>query len=260
MKQFRWLGTLALALTPVLGFADTLKENFNKTYAFQPGQRLILDNTNGAITVNAWDRNEVRVVAVKQVKARDAKHAKEVLARIQIKVTPSSGGLAISTITPDIGDTFFEWLAGKSAEARVEYQLSVPRNVNLSIENVNGSVTANDVSGELKIETVNGRISLARAAGRLELTTVNGRIQAQMRELSAKGSHSIDTVNGSVTLQLPPTLKAQLDVKTTNGSIESDFATTIQKSDDHRLLGSINGGGTPLVVRTTNGGVKISKR
>jgi DUF4097 and DUF4098 domain-containing protein YvlB len=259
MKQFRWFATLALALTPVLGFAETLKENFNKTYAFQPGQRLTLDNTNGAITIEAWDRNEVRIVAVKEVKARDAKHAKEVMAKIQIRVVPSNGGLAISTVTPDIGDTFFEWLAGKSAEANVQYQLSVPRHVNLAIENVNGSVTANDVGGDLKIETVNGRISLARTAGRLELTTVNGRIQAQMRELSVKGTHSIDTVNGSVTLQLPATSRAQLDVKTTNGSIENDFATTIQKSDDHRLLGAINGGGSPLVVRTTNGGVKISK-
>lgn len=259
MSRTRIFAALALALVPALAAAETLKESFDRTLPLKPGQRFALSNTNGSVTIEAWDRPEVRIRAEKQVKAGDAKYAREVMAKVRIDVAPSGNGVAVQTVTPDLGDNFFQWLAGQSADAWVTYKITVPRSVNLAIATVNGAVNASDVTGTLNIETVNGRISLARAAGRLELETVNGAIQAQMRELGSAGPHSIGTTNGAVTLQLPQNTRAQLDIRTSNGAIRSDFSTTVKKTGDNRLNGAINGGGPAVVVRTTNGGVKIAK-
>lgn len=259
MIKSRWIATLVLALVPAVVSADTLKETFDRTYPLQPGQRFELDNTNGSVTIQSWDRPEVRIRAEKRVRARDAKYAREVMAKLQIRVTPSAGRLTVNTVTPDLGDSFFEWLAGMSADANVAYTITVPRRVQLDVDTVNGAVAASDVAGDLNIETTNGRISLVRAAGRLDLSTTNGAIDVHMRELSAQGPHKIDTTNGRVTVQLPSSARAQLDVKTTNGAIRSEFPTAISTSDHNRLRGTINGGGPALVVRTTNGAVKIAR-
>lgn len=259
MRTISRLLAATLFLTATAASAATVRERFDRTYNFTPGHRFALSNTNGSVSIASWDRPQVRIEAEKVVKASGEERAREVMKKVAIQVAPNANGLAVKTITPDLGDNIFSWLAGMSAEASVEYRITVPRTLNLAITTVNGSVTAADVTGELKVETINGRIELLRAGGRLALETVNGRILAQMRELGAAGPHSVDTTNGAVKIELPPNARAELDVKTLNGTIRSDFPVTIS-GDDNRLESPMNGGGPALVVRTTNGSVTITKQ
>src|SRR5712675_2048891 len=46
-------------------------EEFHQTYALTPDGRVELDNINGAVHISSWDRNEVKVDAVKYADTKE---------------------------------------------------------------------------------------------------------------------------------------------------------------------------------------------
>ena len=69
------------------------------------------------------------------------------------------------------------------------------------------------------------------------------------------------TVNGSITLDLPPDLSAEVRANTVNGEISTDFplAVTGRVSRRH-VTGTIGGGGRRLDLDTVNGSVRLRRR
>src|SRR5262245_7339257 len=111
-----------LALCAVTAGAATLDETFDQTYNVQPGAVLSLANTNGRITVRAWDQPRVRVHAEKEVRA-SGDLARQAMAELKIEVTQSGGGLKIVTHYPKRGADggFFDWMFGNNVNASVSY-------------------------------------------------------------------------------------------------------------------------------------------
>ena len=70
---------------------------------------------------------------------------------------------------------------------------------------------------------------------------------------------SLETTNGGVTLTLPEKAKATVSASCTNGGINvgslDNFDVT--EKSRRRLEGKLNGGGTEVELRTTNGGIRL---
>jgi DUF4097 and DUF4098 domain-containing protein YvlB len=82
----------------------------------------------------------------------------------------------------------------------------------------------------------------------------------ELAELTTGEDMSFKTTNGGIKLSLPATVRASLTARTTNGSIHTDFPIQVQgKLSRTRLDGDINGGGGEIEIRTTNGGIRITK-
>ncbi len=263
----------ALAAAPRTAHAATLTESFDKTFALAAGGALTVDNTNGAITLEVWDRNEVRVEALKRVKAATEERAQHLLGELRVEVTPAAGSLRVSTRTPQ-DQGFFGWLFGGGGEAQVEYHLHVPRRVALSVETVNGSVFLAGTEGKarlrstngglkvtgahglLDLETTNGGINVRESAGGVRAETTNGSIEVELTQVSDRVA--LESTNGGLTVRVPKDLRATVDAGTTNGSVHSDLAVaTTAASSKRHLRGAINGGGPELHLSTTNGGIRI---
>lgn len=278
MAKTALLALVGLVSAGMAAQAVTLKERFQQTYPLQTGGTVSLDNVNGGVTVEAWDRAEVQVVADKEVKADDGDVAKKAMQQIQIQVGKSAGKLDIVTKLPKRDNGLFEWMAGKNVNMNVKYQVKVPRNVVLDLETVNGGVrlvgtegrasveTTNGaleiegVRGNLELETTNGSISVARSAGAVEAETTNGSIEVELSEVPDGSDLSFETTNGGVTVRLPKDIRVSLDAATSNGRVTSDFDVEGADSKSRRrLAGDINGGGGKLRVRSTNGGVTIEE-
>jgi DUF4097 and DUF4098 domain-containing protein YvlB len=79
---------------------------------------------------------------------------------------------------------------------------------------------------------------------------------------SAKWSGKLEftTVNGGITVELPPSISAEFEASTVNGSVESDFSITIQgKMSPRSLRGRIGDGGPMLRMTTVNGSIRLEK-
>ncbi len=72
------LGILLLAVIgAVPSFA--ISKEFNQTYPLQAGGSLELQNVNGTVDVQGWDRNEIEVHAVKTAKHKELRCASPAL-------------------------------------------------------------------------------------------------------------------------------------------------------------------------------------
>ena len=258
MARTLFLTALTFVLTTAVS-AATRTEKIDRTFDVKPGATVKLTNTNGRVTVTAWDQPRVKVVAVKRVEG-DSDDVAEAMKELRVDIQPQSGGLVIDTHYPKEHDgpgAIFSWILGDDVDAQVTYDLMVPRAMNVDVSNTNGGIHLNDVAGKHELDTTNGKIEVARCAGSLDASTTNGSIHAELTKVNKGQPMRFETTNGRIELELPKDLAVDLDASTTNGEINSDLPVTTTRIGRNSLRGSINGGGTTLRARTTNGGIAI---
>ena len=97
--------------------------------------------------------------------------------------------------------------------------------------------------------------------GTIRIENLNGSVRATIEHL-VKSSEplELETVNGSVQLEAPADLNADVDAETTNGGIQSDFPLTISSGMiGKHIHGTVGQGGRRVELHTTNGSVKLRK-
>src|SRR5215469_7863967 len=199
-KSATWLGATLGTLFALLAFAlgahaadrrGSLTEEFHQTYTISADGRIELDNINGDVRISSWDRNEVKVDAVKYADTKDE------LDEATIEVGSGKDYVSIRTRYRD--QHGWNWGSHRNAPS-VEYTLTVPRSARLdSIKLINGSLDVTGVSGEVRASCINGRLEAHDLSGRAELSTINGRLEANFGPLSGQ-SVELNSVNGSVDL------------------------------------------------------------
>src|ERR1051325_11442519 len=70
-------------------------EEFHQTYPLSATGRVALSNINGSVRISAWDRNEVKVDAVKRA------YTQERLREAEIQVSANPSSIEIETEYPD---------------------------------------------------------------------------------------------------------------------------------------------------------------
>jgi hypothetical protein len=250
------LGTLCALLQAhasehVYDRAGMLREEFHQTYALSPGGRIELDNINGAAHITAWDRNEVKVDAMKYARTQERLH------EAKIVVHAGSNYVSIHTEYPDHDHAFRndDW----DDPAGVEYTLAVPRGANLDeIKLINGPLDIQNVSGEVRASCINGKLMASGLSNRLKLSTVNGRLEARMDAVHASDIE-LSSVNGGLELTLPSDAKAQLEASTVHGGIDNDFGLHVNHHRwlGHDLRGELGGGGTHIKLSNVNGRIEV---
>ncbi|MEA2491096.1 MAG: hypothetical protein QOH21_2888 [Acidobacteriota bacterium] len=252
--------TIALLLASAAS-AATLNEKIDKTFDVKPGATVVLSNVNGAIKISSWDQPRVRVLAEKEVEG-DRDDIKAAMKELRVEMQPKDGGLVITTHYPKESQgtsSIFSWLMGDDIDAEVTYELMIPRSMSVDVTNTNGSIRLAEVSGKLELDTTNGKIEVTRCAGSIDASTTNGSIHAELVKIAKGQPLRFETTNGRISVAVPSDFAGDIDAGTTNGSIDTDFPVTTTKAGGNSLRGSVNGGGTPLRLRTTNGSIDIKK-
>ena len=250
------LGTLCALFVLALGahasdHGGSLTEEFHQTYTLSPNGRVELDNINGDVHISSWDRNEVKVDAVKYA------DTKERLDEAHIEIDAGKDYVSIRTKYPD-HDHNWNW-GSHNNPAGVEYTLTVPRAARLDeIKLINGEFDVNGVSGEVRASCINGRLVAHNLAGRADLSTINGRLDARFDQL-AGSSVELHSVNGSVDLTIPSDSKAEVEASTVSGSINNDFGLHVNNHRfiGHDLRGELGNGGTHIKLENVNGRIEI---
>ncbi len=229
----------------------TFHEEFHQTYPITADGRIELDNLNGAVHISTWDRNEVKVDAVKYADSRDR------LAEAQIEVDSHESSISIRTKYPDHDHTF-NW-GSHNNPAGVEYTLTVPRAARLDeIKLINGSLDVTGASGEVHASCINGRLDAHNLSGRAELSTVNGSLDANFDQLSSSPVE-LKSVNGSIKLTIPSDSKAEIEANTVSGGLENDFGLRVNRQSviGHDLRGRLGSGGPHIELENVNGRIEI---
>lgn len=207
---------------------------------------------NGGIKVKGTNRSDVLIRACVVAWGTSEEVAQSLLNSVRI----STSGV----ITAD---------AANDRDWSVSYEIQVPRNTNLNLKARNGGIGISSVEGTMELETMNGGVHLNDVAGDVKGRTTNGGVHVQLAGSNWRGNGlDVTTTNGGVHLQIPETYAANIETGTTNGGFHSNIPALNVTRDDvkgqqrgHqpiRLNTSLNGGGAPIRLMTTNGGVHIS--
>ena len=234
---------------------DELTEEFHQSYALTATGRVSIANINGNVHISAWDRNEVKVDAVKRA------YSAERLSEVTIDVNNTADSVSIRTKYPE-RNLNFDSRTRENNPASIEYRLTVPRGARIDgVELVNGSLDIDGVQGEVRASLVNGRVKANDLSGEVNLSTVNGAIEASVAGLAASKGVSLNSVNGSIVLSVPPGANAQVRASTVHGQISNDFGLTVDEGQyvGRNLSGQIGSGGPRIRLNNVNGSITIKR-
>lgn len=241
------------------------QEEFRWQGRVQPGQTIEIKGVNGNVRAEGHGGSQVEVVASKKGRQSDPKG-------VEIRVLEHAGGVTICAVYPsDDASRPNDCQPGRAGSANVsnndvavDFTVKVPAGVRFSGRTVNGEVEAERIGADVQAATVNGSIKIS-ASGTAEATTVNGSIKASMGNANWANELKFNTVNGSITLEFPSALSAEMRAETLNGTVTSDFPLNIQSASEERpgrpkrVLATIGSGGRQLVLKTINGDIRLTR-
>jgi hypothetical protein len=233
---------MGMALLAPTCFATS--QEVTKSFPMRPDGTFELNNVNGSVRIEGWDKNEVEVRAVKSTPDEQS-----LLDLVAIEIEASPNGVSISTRYPQ----------QEGVEVAVDYVVRVPRHVQLNhVNNINGTVRifSSEALGDL--HTVNGNIEVYESSGNLHAHTTNGNIYVELKHAADDHGAFAETTNGSVLLAVPVDLPAELEAKCMNGSFSSELPLVMRGAAQPRTVhGQLGHGGARIHLGTVNGTIRV---
>lgn len=139
----------------------------------------------------------------------------------------------------------------KTGRSNASFHLTVPRSATLIVQNAwGGEIHCRGLAGDIEINSMQGRIRLDDVSGGIVASTMNGEIQARIRALQEGKPLSFTSMNGEVVVRVPTGTKANVRLRTQNGSVLTDFDESVLVTKAETTAGVARGKG-PFDVRGT---------
>ena len=275
---------LMVGLLAPLGAMATQAEEVAKTFSVTGHARVNVQTDDGGVRVSTGDikQVEIRVVYTGYKLDRD------------LHVTTEQNGDSVEVVARTSGGSFWNW-GVRHSSLRVEVHM--PKDADLTVRSGDGSVEADSINGNVDVTTGDGSITVQGAKGNIKFHSGDGHIEARGLDgtvdassgdghinlegrfdgLSIKtgdgsvtaralggskvaSSWAIRTGDGSVDLEVPGDLQANVDASTHDGHISMGLPLTVEGTfSSSNIHGKLNGGGQALSIRTGDGSIHLSK-
>ena len=212
MKRIIFQATMLVALFALAMATTAAAQDFQKTYRLGAGGQVRIGNISGDVIVTGYDGDGITVKATKTGKDRD-----------QIEVEDRSGGNVV-----DIGVRYPKHC---NCDASILFEVQAPRSINYDfdhIASVSGDVKVTGVTGRLNASTVSGDSHVTNVSGSVSASSVSGDVKVEINQLQGAEDMKFSTVSGDVTVMLPASLDADVDLSSFSGSIKTDFAVEVK--------------------------------
>lgn len=244
-------GVVVVAVTGAsVGLSDQARvtETISTELPVEQLASLTINNRVGDISITAGDTDVIQVQATKEARSFIRSWAQDTLERIDVRAE-GSGNTA--RITVDVPNDL------RLRSASVDFEIVVPRNIDLDIVNNVGDISALGTTGSLRLRSNVGDIVLSNVTVREEydVDADVGDIDFEGQLPEDAGTTLLRTRVGKITVALPQDSRFMLDAETSVGDITTEFDLQDRQADQ-------NGPGQTLkgVVNTTADGVRVVLR
>ena len=122
-----------------------------------------------------------------------------------------------------------------------------------------GSVTVKGFTGNVQVGTSGGGVTIENVIGQVGGSTSGGSVSAVLPS-PLPGDVKLSTSAGGVTVVVPEDAAFDLDASTSAGRVSTDLpVTVVGKVERDHLVGTVNGGGKSVVLRTSAGSIHLKK-
>lgn len=241
-------------------------DEWSKTYNLSGRPDLRIETSDANIRVTTWDQNSIE--------------AKVITTRYKI----GEGGIRVderqngNIVEIDVKYPHHDFNIGWGSH-KVDVIIQMPREGAVNLRTGDGKIDVANLKGEMDMHTGDGSVNLDAVDGKLHASTGDGHIQATGRfdELDLKtgdghvdvratsgsslaNSWRLETGDGSVSLEVPHDLAADVDLHTSDGHIDLDMPVAAEgKLRENEIRGKLNGGGSLLTIRTGDGSIHLKK-
>jgi len=225
------VGPAVSPVSPIRNTDFVASESISFNLATAGRTRLMLAGINGSVVVTgAPAASSVTIGGERRVGSDSLVDAQAQLPNLQVEVQEVGNDIIVRTVQPQNS-------GGRSYV--VDYQISVPAALALSIVHVNGSI---EVSG---------------MSSNVETNLVNGRTEAKL-QVPAGGVIDLEGENGDIDLHVPLGTSAALSAQVSIGTIllQDHFLQNEVRSNT-MLQGTLGTGGASVNLKTTNGSIRV---
>jgi len=268
-------GLLVLIAVPVWA------KHIEKHFKVDAHPVVTIHNPNGTVTIKAWTKQEVMVMADPSSDA--------------VEVEADQTNNRVDITTQQVSDS------AAPEDLRADYQVNVPLDADLQIHDDSGTVTIANVSGDMNVETigagvgmadtagystvstVNGSFNCQRCAGHIEVKSISGNIvlddirstdvQAQTStgnivfngQFLPNGSYRLRNYSGVIEVRFSPIDSFDLSATSLKGKVNNEAKLdpphhSVVSHVGNTLFGALNAGRAHLEVTSFNGTINILKR
>ena len=274
------LGMLCAAMTAVN--AQEFKDHIKKEFTVQKASSTVLAiyNLEGSIDIQGYAGDKVVLEIDEVIRASSQQELETGKKEFKLGFDQKDDSIIVYTAEPyDTRPGIRRW-NDKHIDYRcqLEFTVKVPYDMNLDIRTVNkGRLAISDVGGSLKANNVNGAITIKNARGTTDARTINGGVTINYITVPPDTS-SYYTLNGTLDITYPNDLSADVQFKSMNGSLFTDYENTetlpvavvkhVEKGSKHGTLYRLDvarrvkfgKGGRVLKFETMNGDIYIKKQ
>lgn len=222
-----------------------------------PGQAVEITGINGSIWADIASGDNLQVVAVKKSLGGNP-------ADVVIEVVEHSGGVTVRAVCPDTGLGVWRGRPERrrrnyNNDVQVDFRVFIPSGARLIARLLNGQINTLPLQSDINAQIVNGELNISSFRA-VEAVTVNGAIVVSVGETDVANPIVCRAVNGCITLKLPSQPDAEVQARTLNGNISTDFPLTVQgQFNSNWVNGMIGSGGRKLTLETNNGSIELRR-
>ncbi len=258
--------------------------------SIDPGARLVIENFRGEVTINTWERNEMRVIGDHSSRT----YVDVVQSRSAVRLTadayagPAQVDYELTvpiSMDIDIRGTFVNAdIDGSEGEVRVfttqgDIDVRGGRGF-IQLETVNGRVNLEEADGNIEVQSTNGRVTVTGASGEIAATSVNGRVTLQGIESSDVraettsggvyfdgtivdgGRYTLNTHSGDVVVAMQEGVNATFGVSTFSGNLDTAFPVTVTgtRARGRPFSFTLGDGSARVELRSFSGDIELTRR
>jgi hypothetical protein len=243
-------------------------DEWSKTFKVTGKPELRVETSDANIRVNTWDQPTIE--------------AKVTTARYKI----GEGGIRIEehqngdSVELEVRFPHHNFEIGLGwHDRRVDIDIHMPREGRINFHTSDGKIEVSGLKGDMDLRSGDGSQDIDNVEGKLRAMTGDGHIRANGRfdELELKTGDGrvearaaagsslttgwrLETGDGSVSLEVPENLAADVDFHTGDGHIDLDMPVATQgKLRQNEVRGKLNGGGNLLLIHTGDGSIRLRK-
>jgi Putative adhesin len=278
------LGLATLFVAGAVAAPAARAEEVVKTFTVNGHAKVRVQTDDGGVRVSTGDIKQVEIRVTYKGFTLDK----------DLRITTTQTGDTVEVVAKTASSWNWHWNVRNSA---LKVEVHMPKDADLDVTTGDGAVEADSITGNLDIRTGDGSVTVQGAKGDIHLRTGDGSIEARgldgrvdastgdghiniqgrfdsLNLKSGDGSvtaranggskvqsaWNIHTGDGSIDLELPGELQANIDASTHDGHISLDIPVTVEGTfSSSRINGKMNGGGTPIIVRTGDGSIHLNK-
>lgn len=235
-------------------------KSYTKTYPVDANDKLSIDNKFGKITINAWNKNEVKVDVDIKAYADDDDKATDLLNLVSINDSKNGDGVSFTTKI-DEGNNRNTWFGtmtsnGKTSVRKtvINYTVYMPSKNALTIANSYGAVILPDMSGRIILKNQFGNVS-AKA-----LTNTGNDINVKYGDANIESltGSDLNMQFGTLTLQSADRLNADLQYTPAKFGKLSNSATINARFGEGIQIATLDRNLKTLTITSSYAPVKLA--